>query len=268
MEIIRIINMDEYNPRKDRKRHVWFRVENTIAWGPKLFGLNPEQKWFWICLLALASHTQSDWVELDYAYLESTSKVSLENIKDALVHLENKGAIEIEDVGNQVVTNRLPSGSDENTGGITTDRQTDRRTDGQTDAVNGPHEYRTALMVTALSSQNDEVFEALKNVKPETQGAWVKRWGSHKAIAASLAQCLLKRKEKGLKFQPAKIESVFTNWLEKEKNLVEVKHTQEWQNPDAGPHTGGPENYQGLLQKFGVKSLVDTLPGAAGEKAP
>lgn len=120
---ITILNIDEYNPRKDRTKHSWFRIDNTIMFSKKLNGLSPDQKWFWICLLSMASFDQRDWVEEDFEYFTKYSGVTEIKIKQALNHFQKRQMIQIVP---QVVTERLPGGNQAVPIGAATDRQTDR----------------------------------------------------------------------------------------------------------------------------------------------
>ena len=53
MATITINKWDEFQPRKDRKNHLWFRLENSIAFSRALHKLSADQKWFWVCLMVL-----------------------------------------------------------------------------------------------------------------------------------------------------------------------------------------------------------------------
>lgn len=121
MDTINIINFEKFNPRKDRKEHSWFRLDNTIAFSEDLFGLDADQKWFWIYLLSFESKKQSGSIDLNWEYLEQYSGVSIKKMKAAIAHFEKRGMIQIVP---HSVTTRLPDGNQSVTNGSPTDRQT------------------------------------------------------------------------------------------------------------------------------------------------
>lgn len=92
---IRIVNFDQYNPRKDRTRHYWFKVENSIIYSESLDELEADQKWFWIFLLAYAKEKQCDTFELKMKYFVKHSGVTEERIKEAIEILKKNNAIDI-----------------------------------------------------------------------------------------------------------------------------------------------------------------------------
>lgn len=122
---ITIKNWDTYQPRRDRKQHTWFRLENSIAYSETLHGLTIEQKWFWVCLLGYASKKGIGTIPFSADYFAKTFGVSTEVMIDALEKLAkepNDAVILSYDTdrlpvgnhptptGNQSVTERLPSG--------------------------------------------------------------------------------------------------------------------------------------------------------------
>lgn len=94
-QIIKIMKFEEFNPRKDVKKHSWFRVDNSIPFSKKLNKLTPDQKWLWICIIAWASADQKDCVEYDLDYFAQHSGVSEKKVKEAILHFENKELIQI-----------------------------------------------------------------------------------------------------------------------------------------------------------------------------
>lgn len=120
MEIkaVSIAKWETYQPRKDRANHTWFRLENTVAFSKTLHGLTPEQKWFWICLLATASKDGSETVVFDADYFADTIKVSKPKMLQALKSLEARGAVTL-----SYGVSATPDSS------LQTDKQTDRQTD-------------------------------------------------------------------------------------------------------------------------------------------
>lgn len=92
---IHIKNLEKYNPRKDRKKHCWVRVDNTISFSEDLDGLDPDQKWFWIFLITHASFKQTDVVEQNISYFEKHSGVSAKKIRAALDHFVKREMIQL-----------------------------------------------------------------------------------------------------------------------------------------------------------------------------
>jgi hypothetical protein len=95
MARIKIVNFDQYNPRKDRSRHYWFKVENGIIYSESLDELEADQKWFWIFLLAYAKEKQCDTFELKMKYFVKHSGVSEKKISAALEILNQNNTIEV-----------------------------------------------------------------------------------------------------------------------------------------------------------------------------
>ncbi|CAK0739465.1 hypothetical protein CCP2SC5_1020006 [Azospirillaceae bacterium] len=116
MMTITINKWDEYQPRKDRANHTWFRVDNSIPFSEKLFGLDAEQRWFWICLMCFASRKQSSTFNYDQEYFIETFRVTKKKMDAALKSLEMRGAVTLSYGDSQTPDDTLR---------LTTDRQTD-----------------------------------------------------------------------------------------------------------------------------------------------
>lgn len=123
---ITIKNWDTFQPRKDRGEHKWFRLENTIAYSETLDALTPDQRWFWVCLLAHASKKGTGTIEFNVPYFEKHFGVSEKQMRKAIEHFTAAGSITV-DAGNR----ETPTGYRSETNGTATDRQTDN-TDKQT----------------------------------------------------------------------------------------------------------------------------------------
>jgi len=90
---IQIKNWKKFNPRSDLKTMPWFRVSSSIVFDRKLYGLVPEQKWLWICLLAIAAQENSSEIELDFDYLSHHAGVQKKHILQAVDHFEKMGLL-------------------------------------------------------------------------------------------------------------------------------------------------------------------------------
>jgi hypothetical protein len=228
VDIIRILNMDEYNPRKDRKKHSWFRVDNTIPHSKKLHRLNPTQKWLWICLVAFASSEQRDWTEYDIEYFKSYVGGEEQEIRAAIAHFENKQMIVIESIdptimeptGNQSVTSREPDGNQPESGGVPTDGQTDGRTlrtDGQTTSAI-PHLKWQKFNTLLSDPANVSVLEALMHVPLDVQEGWLIQFHDPEWLLKTIRKAITKRKARGLTQKSEEWGSILTSWLYNEHN--------------------------------------------------
>lgn len=246
MEIIRILNMEEFNPRKDRKKHSWFRVDNTIVFSKKLHGLSPAQKWLWISIVALASADQRDFLEYDIKYFRDFIGGTEDEIRAAICHFQQKKMIEVlpaenaelesniselelpetagdqsTPVGVRPVTNWLPVGDQSGTSGVPTDGQTDRqtlRTDGQTPPLpiqNLRFEKFKTLLADPLNAQACEV---LRNIPEDLLQFWLLEFPDPDWVIAAIRKAITKRKGKGLTQKPEEWPSILTSWLYGEKN--------------------------------------------------
>lgn len=88
---IRINKLNEFNPRTDRKTHYWMRVDINIATSRALHKLTADQRWFFICLVAMAVDVNNErvgdkekYVEFDVDYFHKITGVSHEQIAGAL----------------------------------------------------------------------------------------------------------------------------------------------------------------------------------------
>jgi hypothetical protein len=118
IETVRIINWKRHNARKDVDKPSWFRMENTIMFDRKLFRLNSEEKWVWVCLLAFASQANSDTFPVDLEYFACHSGVAKHKFMAALEKLESNQCV-------QLSTRRR--NADVTPTCLQTDRQTDRQ---------------------------------------------------------------------------------------------------------------------------------------------
>lgn len=89
-----IAKWEDYNPRNDYKSLPWVRMQADILFEDKLFGLGPDQKWLWPCILGLAAKANKGGVvELDVDYLAHHSGVAPERVEAALAKFVAKGLL-------------------------------------------------------------------------------------------------------------------------------------------------------------------------------
>ena len=95
MKYITINNWTDRRKRKNVQTMTWFAVRTDIASDPRLFDLDPSQKWFFIWLTALASETcpTDGEVKNKIKFFSHESGVSEEEIKEALTILIEEGLI-------------------------------------------------------------------------------------------------------------------------------------------------------------------------------
>lgn len=167
---IEIINWEKYNPRTDRTSHSWFRVNNNIPTEKKLFGLDAEQRWYVVCLLAEAckdlhlNENGSSVVQFNDHYFSELCKVKVDKINKANQHLANVGFI------------RLPSGNQAVSSGRPTNERTDERTHG-TDRLPSGNQVVSA---TGTSKKHENNFLQFWDEYPRKVGkatarrAWFK----------------------------------------------------------------------------------------------
>jgi hypothetical protein len=92
--LIQIVNWAGYNPRADLKHTNWFRIEADIATSRKLFGLDAEQRWFWVYLLSLAaSQNKGGQIDAEPRYLAHFSMVTESKCIVALEQIQAAGLI-------------------------------------------------------------------------------------------------------------------------------------------------------------------------------
>lgn len=88
---ITISNWDKFNPKRDQKTYTWLRLDNRIAYDPKLFGLSPGQKYGFIMMLCEASSRNSGSIEFDLGWFSNMSGLKEKEILDLVDFLDEKG---------------------------------------------------------------------------------------------------------------------------------------------------------------------------------
>lgn len=109
---LEICNFEKFNPRTDRKKHSWFRLENDFVNDEKLFKLKPLEKFVWVSLLAFRSKKTEQIFDLDLEYLAEQLKVKKNVISSAIQKLSDSKAIIIHEAvttGNQLVSTGSPT---------------------------------------------------------------------------------------------------------------------------------------------------------------
>lgn len=270
--------MDEYNPRKDRKKHVWFRMENTIPFSRNLNGLNPGQKWFWACLIAFASAEQRDWTEYDLGYFMKHVEIGEADVHAAIKHFKDKRMIEIipadqffgsgnqstpevsdpettsEPSGNQVVTTGEPDGNQAGSSGVPTDGQTD-----ETDGTYGQTDRSPVLNLkwekfkTLLAEPNNiGILNVLSHVSDDVQQNWLIEFHDPEWLLKTLRKAIAKRKARNLAQEPEEWGIILTSWLYNEDNPpAKPKVIKYFTGNDSSPSAPvDPEKVSNLTSKL------------------
>jgi hypothetical protein len=130
MEHYMIINkLESYNPRSDRSKHYWFRVDNNIRHSRALSKLDPDQCWAFICFIGMANESDEKRIPHDLEYLAKETGVSIKRLEKMIDTLTKNKTISLvdeegcENVDINVDTKNPQMGAD---GCLRTDVQTDR----------------------------------------------------------------------------------------------------------------------------------------------
>lgn len=92
-QTIEILNWEKYNPKRAQTTYTWLRLNNSIATEPKLFGLDPEQKYAWIVMLCEVSKENKSTYQLNLPFLEHLTGVSQKKLNSLLSFLVQKKII-------------------------------------------------------------------------------------------------------------------------------------------------------------------------------
>ena len=91
---LQIVGWKKYQPQSDRIRHKhWFRVNMDCATSHGLFGLTPEQKWFWLLLLCECCRKDSDIIVIKVDRFMRLCEMSEKSIISAINILEENGTV-------------------------------------------------------------------------------------------------------------------------------------------------------------------------------
>lgn len=97
MEVVSVSirNWEKFNPKRAQKTYTWLRLDNAIAVSPDLFGLTPEQKFVWICVLCEASKKNTSQLEISLDWFEHHLGVKRKVIRATLEFLQSKQVITV-----------------------------------------------------------------------------------------------------------------------------------------------------------------------------
>lgn len=91
---LNIIGWRKYQPQSDRARHKhWFRINMDCAFSHGLFGLTPEQRWFWIQVLCECCRKDSDTITIRVERFSKICEISETSIISAIKTLEANNTV-------------------------------------------------------------------------------------------------------------------------------------------------------------------------------
>ena len=93
---IKITKWETYQPRKDLKASIWFRLQNSLFEDPNFFDFDHSEVCFWIYLLSFASKKQSGDIRLSYTHAERVGRFKRQTIESTLKKLQELQCIEVD----------------------------------------------------------------------------------------------------------------------------------------------------------------------------
>lgn len=219
-----IINFEKFNPRTDRKKHSWFRLENDFINDEKLFRLDPLEKFVWIALLALRSKKLDQVFELDVEYLADQLKVKKTVISSTIQKLEQSKIISI----HQSVTS-------------------------------GNQSVSTGSPTNVTYERTNEQKKAAAEIPDELKKQWIKTYGDEKWIDFEIAAAEAWMLSNPTKAPKSDFKRFFNGWLKRgweshRKTLSSKSKMTYPPPPELSPPPTGP-------MKPEIKSLLDKALG-------
>jgi hypothetical protein len=142
-KIIKIREIETYNPRSDRKPY-WFRVDNDIYSSYALSKLPGNQCWVFICLIGMANKSKERSVPFDSDYISQQTRVPKKEVESAIKALVDNGTLQIIEqngtVANHAENQLEPSPHHLTPNGDKRGQMVDYETDRQTDITDGTDE--------------------------------------------------------------------------------------------------------------------------------
>lgn len=123
---IEIVNWEKYNPRSDRAKHSWFRLQNDIVAEPKFHGLSCAQRFIAVCLFAEVSKSGGGRAQIKISWLADNLKVKPIEIHKTIQVLVSDGVLRLPpDTSN---THNFQSSLTTNVTNVTNERTNDTDT--------------------------------------------------------------------------------------------------------------------------------------------
>lgn len=92
---VEILNWDEYQPRKDIKLSIWFRLQNSFFEDPNFFHFNHSELLFWIYLLSMASKKMNGSIRFSFMHANRVGRFSKEDVESAFQKLEELQCVRV-----------------------------------------------------------------------------------------------------------------------------------------------------------------------------
>lgn len=103
---ITVINWKEYNPRKDRAHHHWFRMEDSLFSDPQFGDFSAEELLAFVYFLATTCEKQGKPWPLKLKHVSRSARISENSVLSSFDKLVRLGILG----GNHTVTTRIPTG--------------------------------------------------------------------------------------------------------------------------------------------------------------
>jgi hypothetical protein len=160
MIVVEVTNWEKYNPRKDRKKHTWLRLENNFFEDQNTYNLCATAKLFFIMVLCAASKKGDGSVSLSPEYVSTILRIDAKKISSIVNDLVDRGVL------------RLPVGYQSETNGNPTYVRTNVQ---ETLTSFSPEQISKEISRGALPdfTQNETCKERLGDVSHELQRAWL-----------------------------------------------------------------------------------------------
>jgi len=106
--LLKIVGWEKYQSKSERARYkYWFRVNMDCGTSHGLFGLNAEQKWFYIQLLCECCRKDTDTISIKISRFVKLCEISESSIISAIKMLEENGTVSILSSDSQQTHNLL-----------------------------------------------------------------------------------------------------------------------------------------------------------------
>ena len=197
---IEILNWEKYNPRTDRAKHSWFRLQNDIATEPKFHGLNAAQKFIAICLFAEASKG-SGKAKIITPWLCDQLKVKITDVSKTIQQLVTNGVL--------VITSRLPADTT-NTHNFQSSLTTNERTNERTNVTDGHRKNLSESVMDCITDwkQTLDHFEIKRSIGERDQLAIARAVQSFGAEWVKLAFAGARKQKAGKNWDPKQFVSL------------------------------------------------------------
>lgn len=210
---IEIINWLQFNPRTDAKKPSWFRLENDLALGDSLFGLNCEHKWLWIVILTLASKENGKPFKWNSSYVEANTGISDKTQTQAIDSFVEKFNLKV-----TLLDTRVARTADESNISDThaTNERTERteRTNGTDDRPRRKHSDPERFAAISVYSGIDTVVQERK-ISEQVQLSWTQAFPDPEWVMAEIRKAIAWEASNPIR-RKVNFSAFITRWLAKD----------------------------------------------------